>query len=44
LPAASTWSCGVVFLRWLQGLVTMPPNPPLGAVIWKMLSASGKDR
>ena len=42
--AASTCSCSVVFLRWLQGFVTMPPKPPVGLVIWKMLSASGNDR
>ena len=35
---------GAVFFRWLHGLVTMPPNPPLGDVIWKMLSLSGNER
>ena len=25
----------------LQGFVTMPPNPPVGVVIWKMLWLSG---
>ena len=37
-------SCSVVFCRSLQGLVTMPPKPPVGPMIWKMLSLSGNDR
>src|SRR5215468_4301282 len=40
---ASTDSCSEVLVRWLQALVTMPPKPPVGEVIWKMLSASGKE-
>ncbi len=40
-PIASIMSCCVVFVRSLQGLVTMPPKPPSGCVIWKMLAASG---
>ncbi len=40
-PVDSTRSCCAVFLRWLHDLVTMPPKPPLGSVIWKMLSLSG---
>ena len=42
-PAASIWSCDVLFLRSLQGLVTMPPKPPVGPVSWKMLWLSGND-
>ena len=38
-PATSISSCCVVFVRSLQGLVTMPPKPPVGDVIWKMLFA-----
>ena len=38
---ASIISCCVVFVRSLQGFATMPPNPPPGCVIWKMLAASG---
>jgi hypothetical protein len=34
----------VFFVRSLQGLVTSPPNPPDGIVIWKMLSVSGNER
>ena len=37
-------SCSVVFDRSLQGLVTIPPKPPVGNVIWKMLSDSGNER
>ena len=40
----STRSCSAVFVRWLQGLRTMPPKPLVGDVIWKMLSLSGNDR
>ena len=32
-----------LFFRSLQGFVTMPPKPPVGDVIWKMLSVSGND-
>ena len=40
---ASISSCCVVLVRSLHGLVTMPPKPPLGNVIWKMLALSGND-
>ena len=43
-PAVSSRSWSVVRLRALQGLVTIPPNPPVGVVIWKMLSVSGNER
>ena len=43
-PATSISSCCVVFVRSLHGLVTMPPNPPVGEVSWKMLLASGNLR
>ncbi len=42
-PELSIWSCCVVFLRSLQGLVTMPPKPPVGKVIWKALAVSGNE-
>ncbi len=42
--AASICRSWVERFRALQGFVTMPPKPPLGEVIWKMLSLSGKDR
>jgi len=40
-PIDSIRSCCAVFVRSLQGFVTIPPNPPFGDVIWKMLAASG---
>ena len=43
-PISSTSNCCVLFVRWLQGFVTNPPNPADGNVIWKILSVSGKDR
>ena len=43
LPEASSRSCSVVFVRSLQGFVTMPEKPPVGDVIWKMLSVSGNE-
>ncbi len=43
LPADSISSCSVVFFRSLHGFVTMPPKPPVGPVIWKMLSVSGNE-
>ncbi len=43
-PADSISSWPVVFERWLHGFVTIPPKPPVGNVIWKMLSVSGNDR
>jgi hypothetical protein len=42
-PIASIISCCVVLVRSLHGLVTMPPKPPVGKVIWKMLALSGND-
>ena len=42
-PIDSISSCWVVLVRWLHGLVVMPPNPPLGVVIWKMLRLSGNE-
>ena len=42
-PIDSISSCCVVLVRSLHGLVTMPPKPPLGNVIWKMLPLSGND-
>ena len=42
-PVDSTSSCCAVFLRSLHGFVTMPPKPPVGDVIWKMLSLSGNE-
>ena len=42
-PIDSIRSCSVVFVRSLQGFVTIPPKPPVGNVIWKMLSVSGND-
>ena len=44
LPSAaadSSWSCCVFFERSRQGFVTMPPNPPLGNMIWKVFLVSG---
>ena len=41
-PAAS-WSCSVFRVRSSQGFATNPPKPPVGVVIWKMLSVSGSD-
>ena len=43
-PIDSISSCCVVLLRSLHGFVTMPPKPPVGDVIWKMLAASGNER
>ena len=43
-PTDSMSSCCAVFVRSLQGCVTIPPKPPVGNVIWKMLAASGNDR
>ena len=40
----SSISCCAVLPRSLHGTVTIPPNPPVGEVIWKMLAASGSDR
>ena len=37
-------SSSVVRVRSLHGFTTIPEKPPVGPVIWKMLSASGKDR
>ena len=48
-----TWESGpmdciinacALFFRSLQGFVTIPPNPPFGEMIWKMLPVSGIDR
>ena len=33
----------VLRLRSDHGLVTSPPNPPVGKVIWNMFFASGTD-
>src|SRR5439155_25943293 len=41
--AASIWSRAVDFFLWLHGLVTIPPNPPPGEVIWKVMSLSGNE-
>ena len=30
--------------RWFHGFVTIPPKPPVGDVIWKVFSISGKAR
>ena len=38
----STSSCSVVFVRSLQGFVTMPPKPPVGPVIWNVLLGLGE--
>jgi hypothetical protein len=43
-PIDSISSCCAVFVRSLHGVVTMPPKPPVGNVIWKMLAASGNER
>ena len=42
--AAATCSCSVLFFRSVHGLVTMPPNPPVGKVSWKVFWVSGNDR
>ena len=42
-PATSIWSCCAVLVRSLQGLVTMPPNPPVGNVSSNVPAASGND-
>ena len=41
--AASIWICEVFFRRSLQGLVTIPPKPPVGKVSWKVCWYSGND-
>jgi len=41
--AASIWICDVVFFRSLQGLVTMPPKPPVGVMSWNVFWYSGND-
>ena len=43
-PIDSISSCCAVLRRSLHGFVTMPPKPPEGPMIWKMLAASGIDR
>ncbi len=43
-PAASIWICAVVFFRSLQGLVTIPPKPPVGKISWNEFLYSGNER
>ncbi len=43
LAEASRWSSWEVRSRSLHGLMTMPPKPTVGKVIWKVASVSGKD-
>ena len=40
-PDTSNSSCGVLRFRSLHGLVIIPEKPPVGVVIWKVLSVSG---
>src|SRR5258706_13243436 len=42
-PEPSIWICCVVFLRSLQGLVTIRPKPPLGNTICNEVLDAGND-
>ena len=42
-PIRVPWDALIEDFRWLQGFSTMPPNPPPGFVIWKMLALSGNE-
>ena len=41
LPRASKKMCWVSRFRSLQGFITMPENPKVGLVIWKVFAFSG---
>ena len=40
-PIDSISNCCAVLLRSLHGLVTMPPNPPVGVISWNVAAVSG---